>query len=207
VCHHCPASGKTFNCTASQRCVTPNATLKSESLKDSKRKKHTCLPPVMEDSLPYCWKFFLRKLSTKNSPIHPQVPSFPGHGPRPGSYHTQRSHVSAGAFHSLLSCNLSSLSFSLPWALFSHVTHLPSTPAKPPVSHSAMSSGDFGTLDPPPSLSSLRAPTHHWQDQLCLWSLFIGLSLSRRSTKDPLESLGASVSKHPDFRNAGEVQT
>lgn len=51
-----------------------------------------------------------------------------------------------------------SLSPGLP-SLLSHIYH----PHRP--SHLlSMSSDDFGTLDPSPSLSGLGAPAHHWQE-------------------------------------------
>lgn len=176
------------------------------TLEDCKRKKHTCLPPVMEDSLPYGWKFFLRQLSTKNSPIHPQMPLFPGHGPSPGFYHTQRSHISARAFHSLLSHNQPVISFLLSplGSLLSCHTSTIHTGQATCYQCPVM------TLEPLtlPLLSQALEPQHTTgRSQLCLWPLFTGLSLSRRSTKDPMESLCASVSQHPGFQNAGEMQT
>lgn len=142
----------------------------------------------MEDSLPYCWKFFLRQLSTQSSPINPQVPSSPDHGPSPGSYHTQWSYVWAGA-STACPHQTRHLSPSLSPGLPSLMPHI--SLAKPPVSYSAMSSGDFGTLDPPPSPSGLGAPTHHMQEPtLCLVSPHHSDSLM-------LEHLGPHVSNVP----------
>lgn len=101
-------------------------------------------------------------------PNRPTSTLFSRPWPSPGSYHTQWSHVWTGASTACPHQTHHLFPSLSPWAPFPHATHLL---AKPPVSYSAMSSGDFGTLDPPPSPSDLGSPKTPHSGTNSVWLL------------------------------------